>query len=60
MITFSEIIDKKAYGQPGQFRLLFLFPNLFISAAAGLPRDNDFSLPHAEKCLSLQKILMQS
>ncbi len=49
MITFSEIIDKKTYGQPGQFRLLFLFPNLFISAAAGLPRDNDFSLSPMRK-----------
>ena len=43
MITFSEIIDKKTYGQPGQFRLLFLSPNPFISAAAGLPHGGVFS-----------------
>ena len=44
MITFSEIIDKKTYGQPGQFRLLFLSPNPSIPAAAGLPHDNNFSI----------------
>ncbi len=60
MITFSEIIDKKTYGQPGQFRLLFLSPNPSIPAAAGLPHDNIFSLSPCGKCLSLQKSLMQS
>lgn len=42
MITFSEIIDKETYGQPGQFRLLFLFPNPSIPAAAGLPHSKNF------------------
>ena len=57
MITFSEIIDKKTYGQPGQFRLLFLSPNPSIPAAAGLPRDNNFSFSPCGKMSFFAEIL---
>ena len=64
MITFSEIIDKKTYGQPGQFRLLFLSPNPFIFAAAGLPYGGVFLFPLLRKMSffaeSLNAIVIQN
>ena len=59
MITFSEIIDKKHTGS-GTVPAAFPFPNPPFLPPQGFPMTTIFLSPHAEKCLSLQKSLMQS
>ncbi len=59
MITFSDE-RQKLHGQPGQLRLLFLSPVPLSLPPQGFPTAAFLPLPHAEKCLTLQKVLMQS
>jgi hypothetical protein len=60
MITFSETIDKKHTGSRDSSGCLFFPPIPLFLPPQGFPVTAVFLFPHAEKCLSLQKSLMQS